>query len=316
MKNYELALIINPDLASRFNPYKEHLESVLNELDFKNIYCENVGIRELAYPIKEFTKGHYLIYQLEGNSSEIANLESKLKYDNSVLRHLLITVDELNSSDSFLTQDTRDSKKLAEENLAAAASATSAAISFALQNEKMNETFSPTGMGSVNVNTIQDGERLAVLAQEQKGSRNAPEKNKNKDLIDEYNKIASANDGIVYSRKGGGYTGDINEAKTKPKRLSRSSPMNFQGAINRFGGNVGPKSSMGDYINALSNMEPKSLKDISESLGLKDYQAAKPARSNRNGGIIRQAIAEKANDKAIKAQNIDCLLYTSPSPRD
>ena len=115
MKNYELALIINPDLASRFNPYKEHLESVLSELDFKNIYCENVGIRELAYPIKEFTKGHYLIYQLEGNPSEVANLESKLKYDNSVLRHLLLTVDELNSSDSFLTQDTRDSKKLAEE---------------------------------------------------------------------------------------------------------------------------------------------------------------------------------------------------------
>ncbi len=115
MKNYELALIINPDLASRFNPYKEHLESVLSELDFKNIYCENVGIRELAYPIKEFSKGHYLIYQLEGNPTEIANLESKLKYDNSVLRHLLLTVDELNSSDSFLTQDTRDSKKLAEE---------------------------------------------------------------------------------------------------------------------------------------------------------------------------------------------------------
>ena len=115
MKNYELALIINPDLASRFNPYKEHLESVLSELDFKNIYCENVGIRELAYPIKEFSKGHYLIYQLEGNPTGIANLESKLKYDNSVLRHLLLTVDELNSSDSFLTQDTRDSKKLAEE---------------------------------------------------------------------------------------------------------------------------------------------------------------------------------------------------------
>ena len=115
MKNYELALIINPDLASRFNPYKEHLESVLSELDFKNIYCENVGIRELAYPIKEFTKGHYLIYQLEGNPPKIADLENKLKYDNSVLRHLLITIDELSSSDSFLTQDTRDSKKLAEE---------------------------------------------------------------------------------------------------------------------------------------------------------------------------------------------------------
>ena len=115
MKNYELALIINPDLASRFNPYKEHLESVLSELNFKNAYCENVGIRELAYPINEFSKGHYLIYQLQGNPEKINDLESKLKYDNSVLRHLLICVDQLNSSDSFLTQDTRDSKKLAEE---------------------------------------------------------------------------------------------------------------------------------------------------------------------------------------------------------
>ena len=115
MKNYVLALFFNRELASRFNPYKEHLESVLSELDFKNIYCENVGIRELAYPIKEFTKGHYLIYQLEGNPPKIADLENKLKYDNSVLRHLLITIDELSSSDSFLTQDTRDSKKLAEE---------------------------------------------------------------------------------------------------------------------------------------------------------------------------------------------------------
>tara|TARA_B100000989_G_scaffold89238_1_gene64529 strand:+ start:300 stop:809 length:510 start_codon:yes stop_codon:yes gene_type:complete len=115
MRNYELALIINPDLASRFNPYKEHLESVLSELNFKNAYCENVGIRELAYPINEFSKGHYLIYQLQGNPEKINDLESKLKYDNSVLRHLLISVDQINSSDSFLTQDTRDSKKLAED---------------------------------------------------------------------------------------------------------------------------------------------------------------------------------------------------------
>ncbi len=32
MNYYELTLILNPDLASKFDPYKEHFESVLSQL--------------------------------------------------------------------------------------------------------------------------------------------------------------------------------------------------------------------------------------------------------------------------------------------
>ena len=115
MNHYELTLILNPDLASKFDPYKEHFESVLSQLGFNIHYCENVGIRELAYTIGINKKGHYLIYQLDGDPSNIKELETKIKYDNTVIRHLVLKIDTVTKSDSFLTQDTKEAKKRAEE---------------------------------------------------------------------------------------------------------------------------------------------------------------------------------------------------------
>ena len=109
MNYYELTLILNPDLASKFDPYKEHFESVLSQLGFNIHYCENVGIRELAYTIGINKKGHYLIYQLDGDPANINELETKIKYDNSVIRHLVL------KTDTFLTQYTKEAKKRTEE---------------------------------------------------------------------------------------------------------------------------------------------------------------------------------------------------------
>tara|TARA_B100000287_G_scaffold203264_1_gene191905 strand:+ start:780 stop:1043 length:264 start_codon:yes stop_codon:yes gene_type:complete len=78
MNYYELTLILNPDLASKFDPYKEHFESVLSQLGFNIHYCENVGIRELAYTIGINKKGHYLIYQLNGDPLTLMSLRPRL----------------------------------------------------------------------------------------------------------------------------------------------------------------------------------------------------------------------------------------------
>ena len=51
---------------------------------------------------------------MDGDPSNINELETKIKYDNSVIRHLVLKTDIVNESDSFLTQDTK-AKKRAEE---------------------------------------------------------------------------------------------------------------------------------------------------------------------------------------------------------
>ena len=93
MNNYELILILNPDLSSKFDDFQSKFEKTLTDVKFKINKLENIGRRQLAYSIINHNKGHYAILQIEGPSEAAIDIESKLKYDTSVIRHLLLKVD-------------------------------------------------------------------------------------------------------------------------------------------------------------------------------------------------------------------------------
>ena len=76
---------------------------------------ENIGRRQLAYSILNHNKGHYAIYQLEGPAAGAIELETKLKYDTSVIRHLMLKVNALSLEDSLLMIESREAKKAPEE---------------------------------------------------------------------------------------------------------------------------------------------------------------------------------------------------------
>ena len=102
MKNYELILILNPDLSSKFDDFQTKFEKTLKDIKFKINKLENIGRRQLAYSILNHNKGHYVIFQVEGPSEAALELESKLKYDTSVIRHLLLKVEIPSLEDSLL----------------------------------------------------------------------------------------------------------------------------------------------------------------------------------------------------------------------
>ena len=78
---------------------------------------ENIGRRQLAYSILNHNKGHYAIYQLEGPAAGALELETKLKYDTSVIRHLLLKVDTLSLEDSLLMIEAQEAKKAPQEEI-------------------------------------------------------------------------------------------------------------------------------------------------------------------------------------------------------
>jgi len=119
MNNYELTLILNPDLSTKFDTFQTKFEKVLTDINFKINKLENIGRRQLAYSIHNHNKGHYAILQIEGPSDAALELESKLKYDNSVIRHLLLKVDNPSLEDSLLLVESKEAKKsnqVEEEN--------------------------------------------------------------------------------------------------------------------------------------------------------------------------------------------------------
>ena len=115
MNNYELILILNPDLSTKFDAFQAKFEKTLTDEDFNIIKLENIGRRQLAYSILNHNKGHYAIFQIEGPPEAALELESKLKYDTSVIRYLLLKVNTPSLEDSFLLIESKESKKTSQE---------------------------------------------------------------------------------------------------------------------------------------------------------------------------------------------------------
>ena len=115
MNNYELTLILNPDLSTKFDNFQTKFEKTLKDIKFKINKLENIGRRQLAYSILNHNKGHYVIFQIEGSSEAALEIESKLKYDTSVIRHLLLKVDTPFLEDSLLLIESREAKKTPQE---------------------------------------------------------------------------------------------------------------------------------------------------------------------------------------------------------
>ena len=51
MNNYELTLILNPDLSTKFDEFQNKFEKTLTDINLKINKIENIGRRQLAYSI-------------------------------------------------------------------------------------------------------------------------------------------------------------------------------------------------------------------------------------------------------------------------
>ena len=105
-----------PLLSTKFDEFQTKFEKTLTTADFKINKLENIGRRQLAYSILNHNKGHYAIYQIEGPSEAALELESKLKYDTSVIRHLLLKVNTPSLEDSLLLTESKELKKTSQDD--------------------------------------------------------------------------------------------------------------------------------------------------------------------------------------------------------
>ncbi|MDC1359660.1 30S ribosomal protein S6, partial [Gammaproteobacteria bacterium] len=97
--------------------FQSKFDKTLSDIGFEVKKLENIGRRQLAYSILNHNKGHYAIYQLEGPAAGALELETKLKYDTSVIRHLLLKVDTLSLDDSLLMVEAQEAKKAPQEEI-------------------------------------------------------------------------------------------------------------------------------------------------------------------------------------------------------
>ena len=115
MKKYEAVIILNPNLSSKVDSFIKDFEKLLKANTFKIKKIEDIGRRQLSYSINNHNKGHYLIFNIEGNAANLIDIENKIKYNESIIRHLFISVKEHDGEDSQLLIDSRNKKSESED---------------------------------------------------------------------------------------------------------------------------------------------------------------------------------------------------------
>ena len=110
MKKYEAVIILNPNLSTKVDEFKKDFETLLTDNSFKIVKTEDVGRRQLAYSITNHNKGHYILFNLEGDPSKLLEIETKIKYNESIIRHLFLVVKEHAGEDSSLFTESKNKK--------------------------------------------------------------------------------------------------------------------------------------------------------------------------------------------------------------
>ena len=115
MQKYEAVIILNPNLSSKADGFAKDFEKLLKNNSFNIQKKEDVGRRQLAYSINNHNKGHYLLFNMEGDASKLIEIENKIKYDESIIRHIFIAVKDHSGEDSQLLKESKNKKNDTEE---------------------------------------------------------------------------------------------------------------------------------------------------------------------------------------------------------
>lgn len=117
MKKYEAVIVLNPNLSTKVDEFKKDFEKLLKDNSFSIVKTEDIGRRQLAYSIANHNKGHYILFNLEGDPSKLLEIETKIKYNESIIRHLFLVVKEHNGADSSLLIESKSKKSDTSESV-------------------------------------------------------------------------------------------------------------------------------------------------------------------------------------------------------
>lgn len=90
MRHYEVVFLVHPDQSEQVPAMIERYKALV-ENDGGTIHrLEDWGRRQLAYPIQHLAKAHYVLMNIECSQPVLAELQSGFRFNDAVLRHLIV----------------------------------------------------------------------------------------------------------------------------------------------------------------------------------------------------------------------------------
>ncbi|HEX8493719.1 MAG TPA: 30S ribosomal protein S6 [Pyrinomonadaceae bacterium] len=94
-RTYEVMFIVDPKTGDEdITRLSENLQQIIADQGGTVTKNENMGRRQLAYPIGRVNEGHYILFEVDGSGREIAELERRMRVNDQVIRYMTVRVDE------------------------------------------------------------------------------------------------------------------------------------------------------------------------------------------------------------------------------
>ena len=109
LRHYEVVFLVHPDQSEQVPAMIERYKALIEADGGKIHRLEDWGRRQLAYPIVNLAKAHYVLLNIEVGQHALSELESGFRFNDAVLRHLVIARDEAVTEQSLIMK-TKDEK--------------------------------------------------------------------------------------------------------------------------------------------------------------------------------------------------------------
>ncbi len=90
MRHYEVVFLVHPDQSEQVPAMVERYRGIIEARSGAIHRFEDWGRRQLAYPIHKIHKAHYVLMNIECDAEAHAELLDAFRFNDAVLRHLVI----------------------------------------------------------------------------------------------------------------------------------------------------------------------------------------------------------------------------------
>ena len=106
MRHYEIVFMVHPDQSEQvpamIERYKSLIQADNGEGAGKIHRLEDWGRRQLAYPIDNLVKAHYVLMNIECGQKVLTELTDGFRFNDAVLRHIVLSREAADTEASLI----------------------------------------------------------------------------------------------------------------------------------------------------------------------------------------------------------------------
>ena len=111
MRHYEVVFLVHPDQSEQVPGMIDRYTQLMADSGGNVHRIEDWGRRQLAYPINKIHKAHYVMMNIECGGEALEELSTLFRFNDAVLRNLVIKRKEAVTEESLILKQERESKE-------------------------------------------------------------------------------------------------------------------------------------------------------------------------------------------------------------